>query len=115
MESLYFRIDNSGSSAPETETVDRRCRIRLRLEGMHKYSLNTASRRGWVTRRHFLVFQRSVTDKLRTLQTSVARMRGKVHELETTLDPLVDHVASTERELQDLQARVTRLEHRRPR
>lgn len=46
---------------------------------------------------------------------TVRRIGAKVHDLETTLDPLVDHVASMERELNEIQERVTRLERRPPR
>lgn len=67
-----------------------------------------APARRFVSFQRFRLFARSVNNRFRTLGR-------RVGDLAVTLDPLVDHVAHTERELHDLEHRVTRLERRQAR
>lgn len=60
--------------------------------------------------RRFHVFERRVRRGLGAVRQAVRRLTGRVRAVETTLDPLVDHVAFAEEKLQDIDARVTRLE-----
>lgn len=70
---------------------------------MRNRSLNLASAWNPVTSRRFRLFETKVNARFRVL--------GKrVTEIEVTLDPLVDHVAHTEREVQELDHRLTKLE-----
>jgi len=81
---------------------------------MPKRSLTTARGQERVTYQYLRLFRHKVDRRLRTLRGAVNRLGEKVHDVEVTLDPLIDHVASMERELHDLQQRVA-LERRRRR
>jgi predicted nucleic acid-binding Zn-ribbon protein len=59
-----------------------------------------------VTERRFKRFVEQMTSRIR-------RLYKKLRGIETTLDPLVDHVGHAEEELHELEERVDRLEKRR--
>lgn len=75
------------------------------MADMRKPPLNASPARHWVAYQRFRVFAKSVNNRFRAL-------RRKVSDIAVTLDPLVDHVAHAERELQDHDERLTRLERR---
>ncbi len=65
-----------------------------------------------LTQRRFRILQLRVRHGLGATREGVRRLAARIRKVETTLDPLVDHVAFAEDKLRDLGARMTRLERR---
>lgn len=63
-----------------------------------------------LTHKRFRSFQLRVCHGLGAAREAVRRLAARIRKIETTLDPLVDHVAFAEEKLRDLDARVARLE-----
>jgi septal ring factor EnvC (AmiA/AmiB activator) len=85
--------------------LDKLHRSRLAEDVMAQPTHESSPRRP-VTERRFKRFVEQVTSRIR-------RLYKKLRGIETTLEPLADHVGHAEEELHDLEDRVDRLEKTR--